>query len=619
MKKIFLYILFITAFFYSERIQAQIFSVAPGTQMNIEAGTIFNAENITLTPTTKISLTGINLNVNNTVSKTLTNNYISRVYNFSANTPAFTGAIQMQYNDGIELKNIAEPNLKLFINNGTTWQSYSNSIDDALNNIVSTSNIAGVTLKEITLGCMTPQVPTATGAIICAGNTAILKAVGIGTLSWYSAATGGYYLGSGTSFTTPILSASKTYYVQDSTCSASTRLAVTASVNLSPTLFNVTGGGSFCVGGSGVTVGLSNSQTGVNYQLKLEGTNIGAPISGTTKAISFGNQLSAGLYSVIATNATGCSISMSNTVIVNINSIPAINPSLINQTICTGVSIATIGIPDTKNSLGTTYSWSRTNTTSLTGVAASGTTLPISGILNNTTTIPQNTVFTFKAISLAGCSFSTTATVTINPKPTITQQPSNTSKTIAQTASFSVIATGLVTSYQWQVSVNGGVTWTNITNAGLYSGANSSTIYITGVTIGMTNYKYRCIATGQCDPPIVSNAATLTVTKSSNNIITSIGILTMDAISISESIPATVLAFPNPTSGNVNIALENFNIGSVIIKIVDSKGILVKIKEVTVSSKKEVVMMDISSLINGVYYIQVIQSNQVKLVTVIKN
>ena len=62
-----------------------------------------------------------------------------------------------------------------------------------------------------------------------------------------------------------------------------------------PTLFTVTGGGSYCQGGAGVPVGLSGSQVGVNYTL-----NPGAVmVAGNGNPISFGNQL-AGTYTVVA-------------------------------------------------------------------------------------------------------------------------------------------------------------------------------------------------------------------------------------------------------------------------------------------------------------------------------
>ena len=57
----------------------------------------------------------------------------------------------------------------------------------------------------------------------------------------------------------------------------SARSAVLATINPAPTAFNVTGGASACPGAT-VPVGLSGSQTGVNYQLVRDGaTNVGSP------------------------------------------------------------------------------------------------------------------------------------------------------------------------------------------------------------------------------------------------------------------------------------------------------------------------------------------------------
>ncbi len=93
----------------------------------------------------------------------------------------------------------------------------------------------------------------------------------------------------------------------------------------------------------------------------------------------------------------------------------------------------------------------------------------------------------------------------------ITTQPSSASGCAASNATFSITATGV--SYQWQESTNGGGTWNNITNGGIYSGAATTTLTLTGITAGMNNYQYRCVVTGDCSPtPVNSNAATLTVT-----------------------------------------------------------------------------------------------------------
>ncbi len=86
-----------------------------------------------------------------------------------------------------------------------------------------------------------------------------------------------------------------------------------------PSAFAVTGGGSYCTGGTGVAVGLAGSASGVNYQLVLDGiTNVGSPEAGTGLAINFGDQTTVGAYTVVATNTTtSCTATMTGSASVS--------------------------------------------------------------------------------------------------------------------------------------------------------------------------------------------------------------------------------------------------------------------------------------------------------------
>ncbi|MCZ2460881.1 MAG: lamin tail domain-containing protein, partial [Chitinophagales bacterium] len=161
-----------------------------------------------------------------------------------------------------------------------------------------------------------------------------------GSLNWYTQSSGGSIVQSGSSFNPindpevlasgfPYNSLINTltpgiykFYVECST-SAGCRTETDFVINAKPTAFNVTGGGSYCTGGSGVTVGLSGSESGVNYQLVRNGTNTGSPVAGTGSAISFGNQTVAGTYTVIATNtSTTCTATMTGNVTITVNPLP---------------------------------------------------------------------------------------------------------------------------------------------------------------------------------------------------------------------------------------------------------------------------------------------------------
>ena len=158
---------------------------------------------------------------------------------------------------------------------------------------------------------------------ICSGGSVGLTASGASLYSW-SPATG--LSGTTGTVVTANPTTTTTYTVTGTTATGCQNTAqVTITVNPLPTLFNVTGGGGFCSGGTGVVVGLSGSQSGVNYQLKLSGANQGSPVVGTGAAISFGNQISAGTYSVVATDTTtACVATMSGSVTATVNPLPTV-------------------------------------------------------------------------------------------------------------------------------------------------------------------------------------------------------------------------------------------------------------------------------------------------------
>ena len=117
------------------------------------------------------------------------------------------------------------------------------------------------------------------------------------------------------------------------------------STNPQPTSFTVTGGGSFCEGSAGVAVGLSGSQTGVNYQLKLNGANLGNVVNGTGNALNFGLQTQIGTYTVSATNATtACTNNMTGSVAVQNYPQPAAFTVTGGGSFCEGSAGVAVGL-----------------------------------------------------------------------------------------------------------------------------------------------------------------------------------------------------------------------------------------------------------------------------------
>src|SRR5208283_5006480 len=97
----------------------------------------------------------------------------------------------------------------------------------------------------------------------------------------------------------------------------------------------------------------------------------------------------------------------------------------------------------------------------------------------------------------------------------ILTQPQGVTIIAGQNASFSVSAAGTAPlNYQWQVSTNGGSTWTNLTDTAPYSGTATATLAITGATAAMHGYQYSCVMTNSIPSQATSTAVILTVIPS---------------------------------------------------------------------------------------------------------
>ncbi len=93
----------------------------------------------------------------------------------------------------------------------------------------------------------------------------------------------------------------------------------------------------------------------------------------------------------------------------------------------------------------------------------------------------------------------------VNPVTNVVN-PANRSVCVGGSTTFTASASGGPLTYQWQVSADGGVTWTNI------SGATGTTLTVSGVTQTMNNYRYRLVFTAApCSGTTNSAAAVLTV------------------------------------------------------------------------------------------------------------
>ncbi len=289
-------------------------------------------------------------------------------------------------------------------------------------------------------------------------------------------------------------------------------MAVTAAC-VTPTAYTVTGGGAYCAGGAGVAVGLSNSETGVSYQLKKDNVNVGSPVSGTTgSAISFGNQTAVETYTVVATRTTGgCTAPMTGSVTVTANSVPTVD-AISDQAVCNGTS--TTAVTFTGTVPGTIYNW--TNDTPSIGLAASGTGNIGAFTATNTGTTPISArIDVTPDYTSGGVTCPGTAKaffITVNPTPTVNTVSNQTVCTNSSTTA--VTFTGSGTTYSWtNNNPSIGLAASGTGNIGAFTATNSGTSPVTAmimVTPSYTNGGVTCDGTPKTFTITVTPTVTIT-------------------------------------------------------------------------------------------------------------
>ena len=94
-----------------------------------------------------------------------------------------------------------------------------------------------------------------------------------------------------------------------------------------------------------------------------------------------------------------------------------------------------------------------------------------------------------------------------------TTSPSNQTVTAGANATFTVAASGIpAATYQWQISTDGGVSFSDLGNATRYSGVTTGTLAIASASTSLNGARYRANATNSAGSA-TSSAAVLTVNR----------------------------------------------------------------------------------------------------------
>ncbi|MEI6433984.1 MAG: cohesin domain-containing protein [Bacteroidota bacterium] len=105
----------------------------------------------------------------------------------------------------------------------------------------------------------------------------------------------------------------------------------------------------------------------------------------------------------------------------------------------------------------------------------------------------------------------TNGSATIYAIPSVVGNPGNVTIANGQNTTFSITPSGSGLSFQWQLSANGGITWTDMTNGGFYSNVTGTVLYVYGSQLSLSGNQYRCRVSGYCAPVVYSGSATLIV------------------------------------------------------------------------------------------------------------
>lgn len=279
--------------------------------------------------------------------------------------------------------------------------------------VANSSGCYNIATKTVTIN-LAPSVSfIGLPATICQ-NAAAITLIGNMSPSGQFAGSGISDLGNGTATFSPTSLSPNTYSItytyQDPITLCSTNTSKSTIVKQSPSSFSVTGGGSYCQGGAGLPIGLSNSEAGTSYVLFLNGFAASPAVAGTGTALSFGNMTSQGTYTIVATNTTtSCAQNMNGSAGIVVNPLPADAQVITGLTqVCPGTS-QNFSVPPIANA--STYNWSLPLNASIT--AGSGTNsvtiyFPPNAASGNITVTGQNA---------CGSGLSSTHGVTVLPLP----------------------------------------------------------------------------------------------------------------------------------------------------------------------------------------------------------
>lgn len=374
-----------------------------------------------------------------------------------------------------------------------------------------------VTVTVNTIPVQKGIVGTNDSTVVCSGSATLQinnPDAGV-TYNWYNAAAGGTAVYSGTTYQTPVLTATTVYYIEAvsaSGCKSGARTAATVVVNPAQNPPAVASNNVAICSGSTATLQVQNPVTGVTYRWydsATGGTALADGVTFITPALTSNTTYYAG-----AISAAGCTGSSRTQVAVTVNTQPVV-PVLVssNVAVCAG-GVASFQVQNITG--GITYRWYD---------SASGGHLLFTGQLYTTASVDTTVTYYVEASGSSGCTSASraAATVTVNPAPvTPTITGGTASVCTGNTATLTIQNPQANITYNWynaaNVLVNTGTSYTTppVTLGAVYSieaiSASGCSAPIRGVaTVTVSTTPAAPVVTGAATPVCSGNSATLSV------------------------------------------------------------------------------------------------------------
>ena len=179
-----------------------------------------------------------------------------------------------------------------------------------------------------------PSISATTPATRCSTGTVNLAATAsAGTINWYAASTGGSSLATGTSYTTPSIASTNTYYVDASEngCTTAARTAVVATVNPLPsTPTSGVDGSRTGTGTVAISASVSSGET-IDWYAALTGGSVLSGGTGTTSFTTPSISITTTYYAQARNTTTGCISTERVSITATVTVLDTVRPVVVTQ------------------------------------------------------------------------------------------------------------------------------------------------------------------------------------------------------------------------------------------------------------------------------------------------